>query len=398
MSEAEALDVPHGKVGWFELFYDLVIVAAVGYAAHTFAEHPSWGLGFWIAAWTLIMFVLWSLTSLHHNLFPADSPTRRYLILAQMLGLVVAALGSVADEGLSNATGFAAFTVTFGSVAAMYLMTARGDDAHARTSAIIGWSSAAGALVLATGAWLPDDASWTLDGWPLWILAVGVGIAAVPLVLVIGRVSDDLDRGHLSERLGQLVIIVLGESFMSLVTALGGRSTIPNPLFFVITFLVVFAIWTLYFSSVLPAGPPRTVGRLRIWLLAHWLLIFGAVAAAAGFSAVTLVPFGARPVEVGSEWTTMPLAIVMASMALLTWLGSPALRGLVRLHLATTAVLLLLAVIGITVTPGGEGWEIVAGSVLIMVDAVVSVRITRPYAVSRSVAGTRSSGSGPSPS
>ena len=383
MSEVDALDEPHGKVGWFELFYDLVIVAAVGYAAHTFAEDPSWGLGLWIAAWTLIMFVLWSLTSLHHNLFPADIPARRILILVQMLALVVAALGSVADEGLSNATGFTAFAVTFGAVAAMYLMTSRGHGAHVGTARLLGWSSAAGALVLATGGWLPDDASWTLDGWPVWILCVGVGLAAVPLVVVVGRVSDHLDRGHLSERLGQLVIIVLGESFMSLVTALGGRPTIPNPLFFVITFLVVFAIWTLYFSSVLPAGPPRSVGRLRIWLMTHWPLMFGAVAAAAGFSAVTLVPFGAPPAEVGSEWTTMPLAIVMAAMALLTWLGAPSLRGLVRLHLGATAVLLLLAVIGIAVTPGGEGWEIVAGSIVIMVDAVVSVRTQRPYALRR---------------
>ena len=55
---------PHQRVSWFELFYDLVIVAAVSYTGHTFAAEPSWGLGLWIAAWTLIMFVLWLLTTL----------------------------------------------------------------------------------------------------------------------------------------------------------------------------------------------------------------------------------------------------------------------------------------------------------------------------------------------
>ena len=398
MSAVEVGDAQHGKVGWFELFYDLVIVAAIGYAAHTFAEHPSWALSLWIAAWTLIVFLLWSLTMLHHNLFPGNSPVRQALVLVQMFALVIAALGAVADEGLSNATAFGAFWVTFGSVAAMYALTARRPGAAGVTSRILAITTGLGALVLTTGLLLSNDAPWTLDGWPVWILGVGMAVTAVPLLLVVGRVADVLDRAHLSERLGQIVIIVLGESFMSLVAALGGRPTIPNPLFLVITFLVVFAIWTLYFSSVLPAGPPAEVSRLRAWLLAHWLLMFGAVSAAAGFSALTLIPFGTRPIEIGSEWTTLPLACVMAAFTLLTWLGSPRGSVLARTHLIATIALVALAVIGMTITPGGEAWEIVAGSAIVMADAIVSVRRQRPHHLTRRGVETRSSGSGPSPS
>jgi low temperature requirement protein LtrA len=341
---------------------------------------------------------LWARTALGRALCAGGRGVRGGVGLLQMLALVVVALGCVADEGLPNAVGFTAFAVAFGSVAVMYALPRGLQGRHAEARGILAGATGVGALVLLTGMFLPDDAPWTLSGWPVWILAVGVGTVAVALVDVVGRVADILDREHLSERLGQIVIIVLGESFMSLVTALGGRSTIPNPLFFVITFLVVFAIWTLYFSSVLPAGPPHGIGRLRAWLMTHWLLLFGAVAAAAGFSAVTLVPFGGPPVEVGSEWTTLPLAFVMAALSALSWLGSTRVTALVRMHLLATGLLALLAVIGMTVSPGGEAWEIVAGSCVVMADAVASVRMQRPYSVSPAGAGTPPQDSGPSPS
>jgi low temperature requirement protein LtrA len=371
----------HQRVGWFELFYDLVIVAAVGYAAHTFAHDPSWSLGFWIAAWTLIMFVLWLLTALNNNLFPGDHPWRRILGLVQMLALVVAALGTVADEGLSNWIGFAGLALAFGSVAVTYALALHGHSPDRRDERILGWASAVSAVVLSLGVFLPDDAEWTATGAPTWIIGVGVGISAVPLFgIVVGRLAARIDDEHLAERLGQLVIIVLGESFMSLISALGGQTSIPNPLFFILTFLVVFAIWTLYFSSVLPAGMPRTSGRLRAWVLTHWLLMFGAVGAAAGFSAVTLVSFGEESPHAASEWTTVPLAIVMAALALLTWLGPNTATVLVRVHVAAAGALLVLALIGVFVTPHGENWEIMLGSILVMADALLAVRLTRPYA------------------
>ena len=371
---------PHQRVGWFELFYDLVIVAAVGYAAHTFAHDPSWGLGFWIAAWTLIMFVLWLQTSLHNNLFPGDRASRRILGLVQMLALVIAALGTVSDEGLSNATGFAGLAVAFGSVAVLYGLVRQDCPGDAAASWLIGGSAAAAALVLLSGVLLPDDAAWSWTGAPTWIIAVGVGIATVVLFgPAMTRVAARIDGEHLAERLGQLVIIVLGESFMSLVSALGGLSSIPNPVFFVLTFLVVFAIWTLYFSSVVTAALPRTPGRLRAWLLTHWLLMFGAVGAAAGFSAVTLVPFGVESDKAASEWTTLPLAFVLIALTLLTWLGSGSRSGLMRVHLAAAAALVLLAFTSVFLTPRGENWEIALGSVIVIADAVLSSRWVRPY-------------------
>ena len=396
---------PHQRVGWFELFYDLVIVAAVGYTGHTFAEHPTWGLGLWIAAWTLIMFVLWLLTTLGNNLFPGDSAVRRMLGLVQMLALVVAALGTVADEGLSNATGFGALAVAFAAVCATYAVVKPAEPETGRHVRVLAVAAGVAAAILALGLLLPDDAEWTVTGAPTWIITLGVAAAAVPLFVVVGRCSGVLDSEHLGERLGQLVIIVLGEAFVGLVSTLGGRSTIPNPVYFVLTFLVVFAIWTLYFSSVMPAGVPRTPGRLRAWLLMHVLLMFGAIGAAAVFSSLTLVAFGseADDAHLSAEWTTLPLFFVLVALASMTWIAGGRLTVLVRIHLAAAALLLVMAVLGITLTSGGSAWENVAGSVIVIGAALASVRISRPYSlpgpgiVREEAAGSPRQGSDPSP-
>jgi low temperature requirement protein LtrA len=396
---------PHQRVGWFELFYDLVIVAAVGYTGHTFAADPSWGLGLWIAAWTLIMFVLWLLTTLGNNLVPIDSALRRSLGLLQMLALVIAALGTVADEGLSNATGFGALAVAFGSVCATFVMLKPADPRVRRQVRVLAWGSGLAALVLGLGLLLPDDAEWTVTGAPTWIITLGVAAAAIPLFVVVGRCSGLLDPEHLGERLGQLVIIVLGEAFVGLVSTLGGRSSIPNPVYFVLTFLVVFAIWTLYFSSVMPAGVPTRAGRLRAWLLMHVLLMFGAIGAAAVFSSLTLVTFGDESASLveGAEWTTLPLFFVLVALASMTWIAAGRLTLLVRIYLAAAGLLLAMAVIGVLVTSGGGAWENVAGSVIVIGVAFASVRISRPYSqpeadkVREEAAGSPPQGSGPSP-
>lgn len=397
---------PHQRVSWFELFYDLVIVAAVSYTGHTFAAEPSWGLGLWIAAWTLIMFVLWLLTTLGNNLVPTDSAVRRMLGLLQMLAIVVAALGTVADEGLSNATGFGALAVAFAAVCATYVLLKPADPAIRRHVRVLAWSSGAAAAILALGLLLPDSAEWTATGAPTWIITLGVAAAAVPLFIVVGRCSALVDAEHLGERLGQLVIIVLGEAFIGLVSTLGGLSSIPNPVYFVLTFVVVFAVWTLYFSSVMPAGVPEGPGRLRSWLLMHVVLMFGAIGAAAGLSSLTLVAFGDEDTDVHltAEWSTLPLFFVLVALAAMTWIAAGRLTVLVRVNLAGAVLLLLLALAGLFVTTGGGAWENVAGSAVLVAAAVASVRIGRPYSrhetaeVSPAAGGSPPRGSGPSPS
>jgi low temperature requirement protein LtrA len=391
---------PHVGVGWFELFYDLVIVAAVSYTAHAFIDEPTWEMGLWIAGSTFIMFRLWLLTVLNHNLDGRDRQVRRLLILLQMLALVVAALATAASQGLPNGVGFGALAVAFATITAIYAMTV-----HAQGGALarqLMWSSGIGAVVLLAGVALPDDATWSFATPAPWILLVGVGAASAPLLgRGFTRVLDDrlLDHDHLAERLGQLIIIVLGEAFLSLVSELSGLPTIPNPTYFVLTFVVIFAIWTIYFSSILPAGMPDSVTRVRPWLLVHWVLMFGAIASASAFSALTTTPFVPGPLEGASAWTTLPLALVMLALGAITALARGRVTRLAALHLGSAAALLVLAAVGLLVSAGGSTWEVAVGSVIVIANGFVCAAVVRPYSVRREAgAGTPLSGTGPSPS
>ena len=391
----------HQKVGWFELFYDLVIVAAVGYGSHVLLADPTWSMAWQIAFSMLIMLVLWLLTSLNNNLFPGDHPWRRILTLIQMLALVIAALSTGGGEGLPDQMGFIALSVAFASVAVMYAMADRSHASDGRDVRLIAYSSALASAVLLIGGFLPHGTGAAETAKVVGVLTIGVGCAAVPLLgPFIGRLCalGQVDEEHLGERVGQLVIIVLGESFISLVSALSGKPEIPNPVYLVLTFVVVFAIWTMYFSSVVAAGVPQRAGWLRIWLLGHWGLMFGAVAAATGFSALASVLFDDEGTS--ASWTTAPLLVVMASLAILTWVGNRAVTRLVVLHLLTGLVLLVLAIISVTATAGGVNWEVAVGSLVVILDAVISARWVRPYAslTPTAVEETPQRGTDPSPS
>ena len=82
---------------WFELFYDLVIVAAIGHGSHLFIEQPSFTFGVWLAATLVMMTTLWLLTALHANLFESNGWWLRLLVLIQMMGLAVSNL-SIGSE------------------------------------------------------------------------------------------------------------------------------------------------------------------------------------------------------------------------------------------------------------------------------------------------------------
>ncbi|MGI9197808.1 MAG: low temperature requirement protein A [Candidatus Nanopelagicales bacterium] len=306
-------------MGWFELFYDLVVVAAVGYGSHLFIEDPSVPLGTWLAATLVVMFVLWFMTTLHANVLKDDGPWRRIAVLVQMLALAVADLSISPDDGLPTSIGFRALGIAFLSIAVMYAVSGR--RGHRDIARVVWVSSAIGGLVLIVGASLPDADVLARD---VAVLAVGV---LVPIIAVFGwllprlMANGSLDEDHLGERMGQLLIIVIGECFVGLLTVLGGRSSIPNPAVFVLAFLVAYAIWATYFKVVPPRGFPRSAWVMWLWLAAYLLLLYGSVAVASR-SSVLVVRTWSEVTVTQLAWTGLALAYVVVAMALMWWLPS----------------------------------------------------------------------------
>lgn len=373
MTEPTVREKPGQRVSWFELFYDLIIVAAVGHGSEIFSESPTWRTGIVVALSVTVLFAAWLLTTLNHGVFPGEDPLRRGLVLLQMLALTVAAL-SIGPHELPTDTGFYALALVLGAICATWAVSRRlRPDGTALTRPVVA-GTALGALLLVIAGLLPGEGPFVRSAAALAVVA-----AVLPLVTVfLSRAVRDgfLDSHHLEERLGLLVLIVLGESFAHLIGSLAGLGEIPNLPFFVLTFLVVFAIWLLYFSSVAEAGLPETAARLRGWLAAHLLLTFGAVAVAASFADLTLVPPGSGASTTQGNWTSLPMAYVVIALAILAAL-SGAQRAIVRAHLVTIGVLLALAIADIVVWDSEARSATALGALVLLADAAVVSAIRR---------------------
>jgi low temperature requirement protein LtrA len=337
-------------VGWFEVFYDLVLVAAVLHGSKLFDKDPSLAKGAWLATTLLVLLTMWLLTTLSFNAAPEDSALRRLLNLLQMLALVIASLSVSRTGGLSDSTGLIALGVAFASVAVLYAMRARRGGSTRRGATIVGWSTTAAALVCLVGALLPEGSGpfWTHPRTYAFGLALALGL--LPLITIyLGELESTgaLDREHMTERVGQLVIISLGESFADLILSLGAFESIPNPPYLVLTFVIIYAVWAIYFRTVLPPGIPHGAGRVRAWIGAHYLLIFGSIGTAAGFSALAVVPFDDASAALASYRLPLPLLYVMVSFILLTWIAGATERGFLVVHAVAAALLLAVALVGI---------------------------------------------------
>ncbi|MEY4137194.1 MAG: hypothetical protein RL205_1322 [Actinomycetota bacterium] len=369
----------HGiRVSWFELFYDLVVVASVSHGSRLFDEHPSWGMGSWLAASLVLLMTLWLLTVVSHNLYPGDDTLRRFLVLVQMVALVIASLSlGRGDDNLPDAVGFTALAIAFASIALVYLRCSRlHPPAAGPARALAPWLLLA-AAIMAIGAVIPSTGG-ILANPTAWVFTAGVLCGLLPLLfLVLNRRTtvELIDADHLSERMGQLVLIVLGESFVSLVFSLSGMSRIPNPWYFLLDFVVVFSIWTLYFTGVLPAGVPTSVGRLRAWLGLHVIFIFGAIAAAGGFAALTLIPFAAAA-PTRDFWTPLPLFYVMVGLLGLSFVVDRP-RRVRTLGMIVTGVLAVLTALALWVIPAQSRWLTLVAAALVIIDAAAGAASAR---------------------
>lgn len=373
----------HGvRVSWFELFYDLVVVASVSHGSHLYVEHPTWGMGTWLAASLVMLMTFWLLTTMSHNLYPGDDIPRRFLVIVQMVALVVASLSlGRGDEGLPDAAGFVALSIAFLSISLVYWRCGRQNPESSDVARVIAPWSLIAAAIMAVGTFLPSDGAGIAN--PIaWAFAIGLLCGIVPLLFIVlnhRTTSEQIDATHLSERMGQLVLIVLGESFVSLIFSLSGESEIPNPLYFLLDFIVVLAIWTLYFTGVVPAGVPATAGRLRMWLGMHVVLIFGAIATAGGLAALTLIPFSDASTAEGL-WTPLPLFYVMLGLLGLSILGRRP-RIVVVSDAIIVALLAALSVLALWVIPADAEWLTLVGAALVIVDASLSASASRKRTV-----------------
>ena len=379
-------------VPWFELFYDLIVVSVVVAAGKILVGAPTWNTAGFTTACMLLLLTLWLLTTLSYGLYRRNSSPRRLLLLCQMAALLVGAL-SAGAKGLPSEWGYLAIAVAFACTSGVYALHRRWSPDDGIPNGLIVVTclvSAAYFLAASVAVLLLPVAS--LDSSVL-VLIGGLALGAVPVVgTYLTRALPRLDLHHLEERVGLIVIIVLGESFLALILRLASQSSIPSIPAFVLAIAVPYAVWSLYFTGVLVREPPESANPLRLWFAAHALLVISIAASATALADMTLIPFSTLD-DTESSWSPLSTLGIACGLLLICVLssrhdGAPTgtNRFAIRAMGVTTAVIVVLQAINLLPQGPPRGPLFLAASVVLVLDAIV-VAVFGPRPADRVSAG-----------
>ncbi|WP_394846380.1 low temperature requirement protein A [Pendulispora brunnea] len=271
------------RVSTLELFFDLVFALTITQVATVLVNAPDAG-GLARAAVELsAIFWMYGGYAWMTNATAPNTWPRRWLLLSGMAGFFLCALAvprAFEDDGIVFGLGY--MLVNLVHLTGFWLAP---DRAPRRAIFRLGaWNLTSASLVLAAG-WAHGSADW----W-LWCGALAVQIAT-PLLGRAG-LGFGLRASHFAERYGLMILIVLGESLLSVGIAAQHRAVDAALVFGVLAGLALTAaMWSVYFvdederaaHAFERASPARkVVGAVAGYGLAHLLMIGGVVAVAAG--------------------------------------------------------------------------------------------------------------------
>jgi low temperature requirement protein LtrA len=238
-----------GRVGFAELFFDLVFVFAITQVSHVLLAHydlrGAIETGFlFLAVWWVWIYSTWVLNRLDPDQFQVR--VLLFALMAAGLFLSMALPEAFGDRGLVFALAYIAMQV--GRTLFVWVHAKGNDILRSTYLRILIWFLVAAVFWIA-GALVEGEARL----W-LWIIALGIEYAgpwAGYLVPGIGRdVSSNwaVKGGHIAERCGLFVIICLGET---LLVAGATFSKLEWDSAGTLTFLAAFgqaiAMWWVYF-------------------------------------------------------------------------------------------------------------------------------------------------------
>ncbi len=301
------------RVEWVELFYDLIYVATIIQLGNALSDRPG-AMGFLaFAGLFLPIWYTWTGFTFYSNRFVVDDVVHRGLVFLQMfaVGAMAIYVPRVIDgEHQSFGLAYA------GARVVLVLLYARAwwqvDEAK-EMSRLYALGFGGGAALWLASALLPPP--WVYVGWALAML--------VDLSVPLGRQARTLtgryppDVLHLSERYGLLIIIVLGESFVKVLTSLAEHGApIEGMLLGALTLLITCCLWWIYFDDVAGSRIKPKPAAAFVWVYAHLPLTLAVTATGVAIKkAVYFVPPEAAPPKY--RWLlcgTLALALLSVSV------------------------------------------------------------------------------------
>lgn len=292
----------HARVGFVELFFDLVFVFAITQVSHGLLAHLT-PLGAVQAAMLLAaVWWAWIFTSWMTNwLDPETVPVQAALFVLMGIGLVMSASlpHAFQETGLSFALAFVGIQV--GRTAFM-VWAMRADEGLRRNAVrILIWLTASAVLWIAGGLAAPEQRFW------FWLAALAVEYASPALYFFVpglgrSRTEDwTIEGGHMAERVGLFVIICLGETLLVSGATFGELDWSSAKVWaaFISAILSTVAMWRLFFSqahesaseAIMHAADPGRVAR-RAYTYSPILVIAGIIVVAVSDELVLAHPSG----------------------------------------------------------------------------------------------------------
>lgn len=273
-----------GRVTWLELFFDLVYVAALIQLGDRLSGDVSWSGGAAFVGAFVMLWWTWTGTTAFTNRFAVDDIIHRVLAFVQMF-----AVGNLAILAATNPDNWErwlaiAYVAARIPLLAMYVRARRSIPlARGTADHFLRFFGAS------AGIWLVSIAVPGQARFVVWALALVVEFAAPVLLMRQPAAPGESEAvraqyaEHFQERYALFTIIVLGETFVKVLSEMGDLGiSMTTQIFGGLAFLMLIALWWTYFddvadahirstSAVAQSGP---VNQL-VWVYTHLPLAIG---------------------------------------------------------------------------------------------------------------------------
>jgi low temperature requirement protein LtrA len=289
---------------WLELFFDLAFVLVVAELAVGLRNDRTLHGVLVFAGLFSSVWWAWAGFTFYANRFDTDDVVYRLAKLGAMLA--VAGLAASASDAAGSLAGqFAICQAAIRVVLVVLYLRAYRHVVQARGLIVVYLTAGA----IAAGLWLAGALVSGPARYAAWVVAVATEVTA-PVVATRRSAGLPLHLEHLPERLGLLVILVLGESIAAVAVGVHEthweRATVTVA---VLGFVAAVSLWWTYFDLAGAAATHTLVERAGhhstllhdVYAYGHWPLTLGLAAAGIGLEGAILE--GGQPtLTSGTRW------------------------------------------------------------------------------------------------
>ncbi|MBI5961365.1 MAG: low temperature requirement protein A [Chloroflexi bacterium] len=278
------------RVGWLELFFDLVYVATVIALGDRLSNDISLEGVLSFAALFIPTWWTWTGTAFYITRFNLDDVGHRLLIFAQMFAVAILAI-NIHDGLAETSQGFA-----LGYVGArlclifMYLRAGRQRPRARQLTTRYATGFALAALIWFVSVFVPEPARFFF-----WIagMVIDFGTPLLPSTRRL-QAENPPDTHHLPERFGLFTIIVLGEAFIKVITHASEEEhlKLANALYGGLALITAASLWWIYFDNIKGSVVRRTQFAGQVWVYMHLPLVASITAFGVASKKIVLLEAG----------------------------------------------------------------------------------------------------------